>query len=71
MIKYVLQSTSLSSCNHCDKHLKLLIEAEIDEVSYVDPMDRPTFFICFNCNRVFQAGVGELKLPPTFKEWGE
>jgi hypothetical protein len=33
----------------------LLIEKD------VNPIVLPIFFICFDCGRVFQAGVGELK----------
>jgi hypothetical protein len=26
-----------------------------------NPIDTPVFFICFECKRVFQAGIGELE----------
>ncbi len=55
MILYVLQKSTSSLCKYCEEYTYLLIEKE------PNPLVVPIFFICFNCKRVFQAGVGELK----------
>lgn len=73
MIPYVLQESTSSRCKHCKGYVKLLIEEgkhsgySITDVikgpyGYEVPRDLPAFFICFNCNKVFQAGLGELEL---------
>ena len=55
MILYVLQKSTSSRCKYCEEYVHLLIEKG------TNPIDTPVFFICFECKRVFQAGVGELK----------
>jgi len=55
VILYVLQKATSSKCSHCDKYVYLLIEKD------VNPIVLPIFFICFDCEKVSQAGVGPLK----------
>ena len=57
MIPYVLQQASSSVCRDCHKYLKLLIEK--GEVQF---FNLPAFYICFDCKKVFQVGIGELEL---------
>lgn len=52
---YIIQKSDKSICRYCGEYVDLLIEK--DPV----PMKTPIFFICFDCRRVFQAGVGEVK----------
>jgi hypothetical protein len=42
-------------CKHCEQYLFLLIEKG------VNVLNTPVFFICFDCRKVYQAGVGELE----------
>jgi len=54
--EYVLQKSDSSRCYECDKYVYLLIE------KYANPSGTfPIFFICFDCKRVSQAGVGRLE----------
>ena len=57
MIPYVLQQSTSSRCKNCNEYVELLIERETSP--RISP---PIFFICFDCKKVFQAGVGELEL---------
>ena len=55
MISYVLQKSTSSKCKYCEEYVFLLIEEG------PDVFHCPVFFICFKCERVFQAGIGELE----------
>ena len=52
---YIIQKSDKSRCKHCEKYVDLLIERD------ANPTPGPIFFICFDCRRVFQAGVGEVE----------
>jgi hypothetical protein len=54
--QYHLLHTEKSFCIGCHKELDLLTS---------DALYKPTFFICWTCNRVFQAGVGEIEKEKT------
>jgi len=55
MLQYVLQKTTSSFCNDCEKNVYLLIE------KYPNPGVNAIFYICFDCEKVSQAGVGPLE----------
>jgi uncharacterized protein with PIN domain len=55
MIIYVLQESDKSRCKYCNRYVHLLIEKE------ASAQYSPIFFICFDCRRVFQAGIGEVE----------
>ncbi len=55
MSEYVLQNMPGSYCLHCNKKLHLLIE------KFITSGDEHIFYICFHCDSVFQAGVGEVE----------
>ncbi len=65
MIPYVLQRTTSSRCKNCNEYVELLIqEGDFDYTLCLNAAhaNLPAFFICFDCRKVFQAGVGELEL---------
>jgi hypothetical protein len=53
-MEYVIQKTDGSYCPKCYQLLDLLIK---DKPSKEEPM----FYICFDCVKVFQIGVGEVR----------
>ena len=55
-MKYVIQKTTGSYCYYCDELVHLLIE-EMPSSAVRMPM----FYICFDCEKVFQIGVGEVE----------
>jgi hypothetical protein len=54
-MKYVLQKSKKSYCKYCTGYVHLLIEKH----SGFGPT--PTFYICFECKRVFHVGIGEVE----------
>jgi hypothetical protein len=49
--KYILQNLSGSICPYCKKYVYLLIGENIEK-------RKPAFYICFDCETVFEVGVG-------------
>lgn len=50
---YIIQNVR-AVCPDCNKPVKLLCEKDIT-------MTSPMFYICWNCDKVYQTGVGEVK----------
>lgn len=53
-MSYILQHDEKSSCKYCDKYVELLTPEWPERRSKM-------FYICFDCRKVFEAGVGEVK----------
>ena len=53
-MEYVLQRAGKSYCKYCDESVYLLIEDEAYQAC-------PAFYICFDCQKVFHVGVGEVE----------
>ena len=50
---YIIQKDIKSHCNNCNETVDLLCREDGD-VTF------PWFYICFNCDKVFQVGKGEV-----------
>ena len=54
-MEYVLQKAGKSYCKYCDESVYLLIEKDSGFLPH------PVFYICFDCEKVFHVGVGEVE----------
>jgi len=52
--KYIIQLTNKSYCPRCNQNVHLLIHGGVQEVQ------KPMFYICFKCEKVYEIGVGEV-----------
>jgi len=57
-MKYVIQGTGKSRCKYCNRPVHLLIEKDPNLFRF-DSL--PMFYICFDCKKVFQVGIGEVE----------
>jgi hypothetical protein len=54
-MRYVLQKAGKAYCKYCDESIYLLIE----EAPFAP--GGPVFYICFDCQKIFHVGVGEVE----------
>lgn len=52
--QWTIQTTTKSHCGQCDRYLDLLCRDQPTKRS-------PMFYICWHCQRIFVAGVGQVK----------
>lgn len=65
---YTTYHTEKSFCPGCNKTV-LALSADIDDLELViqdlveeEHPQYPSFYICFDCRRIFQVGKGEVKV---------
>ena len=60
--RYILQLAEKSRCRYCNSYVSLLAEG-----SEAAKFSIPWFYICWNCHRIWEVGIGEVTYDASHK----